>query len=176
MISMIVTVDRDWGIGRENDMLAHIKPDLKYFRETTTGHAVIMGHNTYLSLPEESRPLPSRDNIILTSKNLDIEGVQIVHSLEEMFKLIDDKYSDQEVFIIGGASVYEQMLPHADKLYLTHIFRKFDDVEAYFPLIGDEWRLDDLILSEENITHEYPHIFATYIKKEDSETENIDKK
>lgn len=176
MISMIVTVDRDWGIGRENDMLAHIQPDLKYFRETTTGHPVIMGYNTYLSLPEQSRPLPNRENIILTSRDLDIEGVQTVHSLDDMLKLIKEKYSDQEVFIIGGASVYEQMLPYADKLYLTHIFRKFDDVEAYFPLIGDEWRLDDLILSEENIVHEYPHIFATYMKKEDKEVEENDKK
>lgn len=169
MISMIVTVDRDWGIGRENDMLAHIKPDLKYFREITTGHPVVMGYNTYLSLPESNRPLPNRDNIILTSRKLDIVGVQIVHSLDEMFKLIDQKYKDTEVFIIGGASVYEQMLPYADKLYLTHIFRKFDDVEAYFPLIGDEWRLDDLMVREENVVHEYPHIFVTYIKKEDKE-------
>lgn len=167
MISMIVTVDRDWGIGRENEMLAHIQPDLTYFRETTTGHPVIMGYNTYLSLPEKNRPLPNRDNIILTTKDLDIENVQIVHSLDEMFKLIDEKYSDTEVFIIGGASVYEQLLPHADKLYLTHIFRKFDNVEAYFPMIGDEWRLEDLKVKDENIKHEYPHIFATYTKKED---------
>ncbi len=167
MISMIVTVDRDWGIGRENEMLAHIQPDLKYFRETTTGHPVIMGYKTYLSLPEKSRPLPNRDNIILTSQDLDIENVQIVHSLDELLDLIKSKYSDIEVFIIGGSSVYEQMLPYADKLYLTHIFRKFDDVEAYFPMIGDEWRLEDLMVREENIVHQYPHMFATYTKKED---------
>ena len=167
MISMIVSVDRDWGIGRENEMLAHIQPDLTYFKETTLGHPVAMGHKTYLSLPEQNRPLPGRDNIILTTKDLDIEGVQIVGSLDELLKLIDEKYKDTEIFIIGGASVYEQMLPHADKLYLTHIFRKFDDVEAYFPKIGDEWRLDDLVVNEENINHEYPHMFATYIKKDD---------
>lgn len=167
MISMIVSVDRDWGIGRENEMLAHIQPDLTYFKETTTGHPVIMGYNTYLSLPKKSRPLPNRDNIILTTKDLDIENVQIVHSLDEMFKLIAEKYGDTEVFIIGGASVYEQLLPHADKLYLTHIFRKFNDVEAYFPMIGDEWRLEDLKVEDENIKHEYPHMFATYVKKED---------
>ena len=172
MISMIVTVDRDWGIGRENEMLAHIQPDLKYFRETTTGHPVVMGHKTYLSLPEKSRPLPNRENIILTTQDLDIENVQIVHDLDELFALIKEKYSDTEVFIIGGASVYKQLLPYADKLYLTHIFRKFDGVEAYFPLIGDEWRLDDLLLSEEIVTHKYPHIFATYTKPEEDSKED----
>lgn len=167
MISMIVSVDRDWGIGRENDMLAHIKPDLAYFKEVTLGHPVAMGHKTYLSLPAQNRPLPGRDNIILTTKDLDIEGVQTVCCLEELLELIEEKYSDTEVFIIGGASVYKQLLPYADKLYLTHIFRKFDNVEAYFPMIDDEWRLDDLVVREENILHEYPHMFATYIKKED---------
>ncbi len=167
MISMIVSVDRGWGIGKENDMLAHIKPDLAYFKEVTLGHPVAMGHNTYLSLPEKNRPLPGRDNIILTTKDLDIEGVQTVCCLDELLELIEEKYSDTEVFIMGGASVYEQMLPYADKLYITHIFRKFEGVEAYFPMIGDEWRLDDLIVREENIIHKYPHMFATYIKKED---------
>lgn len=166
MISMIVTVDRNWGIGRENKMLAHIQPDLTYFREVTTGHPVVMGYNTYLSLPEKNRPLPGRENIILSTRNLKIEGVQIVCCIEDLLELIRTKYKDTEVFIIGGESVYRQMLPHADKLYLTHIFRKFSGVETHFPMIGDEWRLDDLMVREENIVHEYPHIFATYIKKE----------
>lgn len=164
MISMMVSVDRNWGIGRENKMLAHIQPDLTYFRETTTGKPVVMGHNTFLSLPEENRPLPGRDNIILSRRPLQIEGVQIVHSIDELFELIKEKYSDREVFIIGGSSVYEQMLPHADKLYITHIFRKFDGVESYFPMINDEWRLEDLKATDENIKHEYPHMFATYVK------------
>lgn len=164
MISMIVSVDRNWGIGRENKMLAHVQPDLTYFRQTTTGHPVVMGHNTFLSLPEDSRPLDNRDNIILSRRNLHIEGVQIVHSIEELFELIEEKYSDKEVFIIGGSSVYEQMLPYAEKLYITHIFRKFDSVESYFPLIGDEWRLEDIKATDENIKHEYPHMFATYTK------------
>ncbi len=165
MISMMVSVDRNWGIGRENKMLAHIQPDLTYFRETTTGHPVVMGHNTYLSLPEGNRPLPGRENIILSTRPLHIEGVTIVHSLEELLELVQEKYKDKEVFIIGGESVYKQMLPHADKLYITHIFRKFDSVESYFPNIGDEWRLKDLIAEDENISHEYPHMFATYTKK-----------
>ena len=164
MISMIVSVDRNWGIGRENKMLAHVQPDLTYFRETTTGHPVVMGHNTFLSLPEKARPLSNRDNIILSRRDLHIDGVQIVHSIEELFKLIEEKYDNKEVFIIGGSSVYEQMLPYADKLYITHIFRKFDAVESYFPIISDDWRLEDIKATDENIKHEFPHMFATYTK------------
>ena len=88
MISMIVSVDRDWGIGRENEMLAHIQPDLTYFKETTLGHPVVMGYNTYLSLPEQNRPLPGRENIILSTRNLNIEGVQIICCIEDLLELI----------------------------------------------------------------------------------------
>ncbi|WP_235436109.1 dihydrofolate reductase [Gottschalkia purinilytica] len=163
---MIVAVDRSWGIGRNNDMLAHIEPDLEYFRNVTEGHTVIMGYNTYLSLPEENRPLPNRKNIVITRKNIKLEGVTIIDSIEETLDLINKEYKNEEVFIAGGESIYNQMLPYADKLYITHIFRKFDDPQAFFPIIDDSWRIEDIKMSEENIKHECPHIFATYVKKE----------
>lgn len=134
-ISIIVAIDENNGIGLNNNLLAYIPSDLKRFKAITTGHAVIMGKNTWLSLPK--RPLPERKNIVVTSKNGDIfDGATLVHSIDEAIGLLPD---DDESFVMGGASIYKQMFSLATRLYLTVIHKKFT-ADTFFPEIDmTEW-------------------------------------
>lgn len=157
MINIIVAVDKNKGIGKNNSLLAHIKPDLKYFKNITKGNAVVMGYNTYLSLPK--RPLSDRTNIVLTTKKIELEGAIVVHSIEELLSTIKDL--DIEIFICGGASLYRQMLPHANRLYVTHIFESFE-ADTFFPDINSQWEIEKVTANRENIEHEHPHIFTVY--------------
>ncbi|MCR1897709.1 dihydrofolate reductase [Irregularibacter muris] len=161
MISMIVAMDQNNGIGKNNDLLAHIKPDLSYFKKVTQKHTVIMGYHTYMSLP--IRPLPNRQNIVVTRKNIDIEGAIVLHSIQEILQWIED-HEDDEVFICGGASIYEQFMPYAEKLYITHIFHSFD-ADTFFPKIGQDWEIKNVQATRENIEHQYPHVFTLYQRK-----------
>ncbi len=158
MISLIVAIDKNRGIGNNNKLLAYIPEDLKYFKRVTNGHTIVMGYKTYMSLPV--RPLPNRKNIVLTRKNIELPGAIVIHSIDELLKELN---SDEEVFICGGASIYEQMLPHATKLYVTHIFDEFQ-ADTFFPEITDEWHISESICSKENINHKYPHVWTIYTK------------
>lgn len=159
MISLIAAIDKNRGIGNKNNLLAHISEDLKYFKRVTDGHTIVMGYNTYMSLP--IRPLPNRKNIVLTTKNIDLPGATVIHSLDELFNEIT---LEEEAFICGGASIYEQLLPFADKLYITHIFEEFE-ADTFFPEITDNWEITKSICRKENINHKHPHIWAIYTKK-----------
>jgi dihydrofolate reductase len=134
-ISIIVAVAEDFGIGKNNRLLAHIPGDLPRFRQITMGHTVIMGKNTFLSLPGGA--LKNRRNIVITDNRSDhFEGCIPVYSVDEAIQQCED---NSENFIIGGASIYRQFLPFADKLYLTLIHKKFD-ADTFFPEIRyDEW-------------------------------------
>lgn len=145
-ISIIVAVAADNGIGRDNRLLSHIPDDLKRFRKITTGHTVIMGRNTYLSLP--GGPLKNRRNIVITDNRKDsFEDCEMVHSIQEAMDKCD---KDQENFIIGGASVYQQFLPYTSKIYLTRINKTFD-ADVYFPeLDPGDWTE----LSKEKVDHD----------------------
>jgi dihydrofolate reductase len=159
MISLIVAMDKNNGIGNKNKLLAHISEDLRYFKKTTDGSTIVMGYNTYMSLPK--RPLPNRRNIVLTSKDIELEGAIVVNSIDELLKLLNP---EEETFVCGGASIYRQMLPYADKLYITHIFHKFES-DTFFPEVTNEWEVSESICHKENINHKYPHIFTIYTKK-----------
>lgn len=161
MISLIVAMDKNNGIGNKNKLLAHISEDLRYFKRVTDGNTIVMGYNTYMSLPK--RPLPNRRNIILTTKNIKLEGAVVVNSIEELLKLLN---TEEETFICGGSSIYNQMLPYADKLYITHIFDEFE-ADTYFPEITDEWEISESFCHKENINHKHPHIFTIYTKSLD---------
>jgi len=162
MINMIVAIGKNREIGRGNELLAHIPEDLKYFKKTTSGGIVIMGYNTYESLPFGA--LPKRENIVITRKDIDIPKAHVVNSIEAAVEKANELKEEQEVFVIGGASIYEQFLPHANKLYVTHIFEEFQDADTYFPNFEQEWKLQSLDGQSENIGHEYPHVFAVYEK------------
>ncbi|MFT3849150.1 MAG: dihydrofolate reductase [Propionivibrio sp.] len=138
MISLIAAVAQDRAIGKDGQLLWHLPEDMRYFRETTRGKPVIMGRKTWESLPDAFRPLPGRQNIVI-SRNpaYDAPGATLVGSLEEAVRLADD---GEEVFVIGGADIYRQALPFAQRLYLTEVAHDFD-ADAFFPdyLEGD-WK------------------------------------
>jgi|SRR5665811_2315820 len=130
MISIITAIGKNNELGKGNTLLWYMPADMKYFRETTKGHPIIMGRKTFESI---GNPLPNRKNIVITrNKNYLRHGVDVVHSLEEAISLFDDT---KEVFVIGGAEIYKQAMPLADRLYITHIDAKDKEADAFFPEI-----------------------------------------
>ena len=126
MISMISSVGRNGELGKKNGLIWRFKDDMKFFKETTMGHKVVMGYNTYKSLPGD---LPGR-HIIVVSLD-EIPGVETVNGIEPIIKKY--KESDEEIFICGGASIYRQFIDYADKLYLTEINATDDEADTFFP-------------------------------------------
>ena len=132
MISLIAAVDEDFGIGKNNDLLCHLSEDLKFFKEKTLNKTIIMGRKTFESL---GKVLPNRIHIVLTrDKNFKIENNNV--NVETNIYNIIDKYKNslEEVFIIGGNSIYKEFIPFCSKLYITKIHSTFD-ADTYFPSI-----------------------------------------
>ncbi len=140
MISIIVAIAENWAIGKNNDLLWHIPEDLKRFKMITTGHKIIMGKRTYLSLPV--RPLRNRENIVITDNTGDVfEGCTVVFSIQEALEKCNN---NEEIFVIGGASVYEQFLPYTDRLYITWVHKAFEG-DVFLPVIDfKEWDIISL--------------------------------
>ena len=162
MISIIVAIAENYAIGKKGDLLCHLPADLKHFKEITSGKTVLMGERTFYSLPKH--PLPNRRNIVLTDvKGKTFEGAEAVYSLEELCAKVQ---GEEEAFVIGGGMVYRQMMPKADKLYITHIHHSWEDADTFFPEIKeDEWKL---ISSEEHKADEknpYDFTFCTYNRR-----------
>lgn len=137
MISIIVAVSDDWGIGRDNELLWNIPEDLKRFKRLTTGKTIIMGKKTWESLPR--RPLPGRKNVVLTDRPGEtFEGAITGYSIEYALTKCE---KEEEVFIIGGGSIYRQFMPIADRLYITHVHKKAP-ADIYFPEIDmNIWKI-----------------------------------
>lgn len=158
MISIIVAVSDDWGIGKDNELLWKISDDLKRFKNLTTGKTVIMGKKTWESLPR--KPLPGRINIVLTDiPDEKIDQAITVHSIPEALSKCRE---GEEAFIIGGGSVYRQFMPEADKLYITHVHKKAP-ADIYFPEIDlAVWK----ILEEEEFKDgPEPYTYTIYERK-----------
>jgi dihydrofolate reductase len=134
IISLIAVLGKNNEIGKGNELLCRLPSDLKRFKAITTGHTVIMGRKTFDSLPKG--PLPNRRNLVISrNKQLVIEGAEVCSSLDHaLLKSIDET----EVFITGGAQIYEQALPVADKMYITRIHAAFHDADAFFPPV--DWK------------------------------------
>src|SRR5690606_10527356 len=148
IISAIAAVASNGVIGKDNDLVWNLPADMRFFKETTTGHFVIMGRKNYDSIPEKYRPLPNRENVIVTrQKNLKVLGSHIVHSVEEGIKLAEKK-GEKEAFIIGGGEIFSYALKNnlPDRLYITHIHQSFDG-DAYFPEF-DLRNWDEIIIKE----------------------------
>lgn len=137
MISAIVAVNNDWGIGYNGDLLEHIPEDLKYFKTLTTGHIIVMGSKTWDSLPK--KPLPDRLNIVITHNERHFDEMTAFIDLNEA--MIRLKTADDECFIIGGGSIYKQLLPLCDRVYVTKIYKSHEQVDTYFPNLDEsnEW-------------------------------------
>ncbi len=133
-ISIIVAIAQNHAIGKDNDLLWHISNDFKWFKEKTRGHQVIMGQRTLESLP--NGPLPKRTNIVITdNKELTFEGCETVYSIEEAIEKCSET---EESFIIGGGSIYKQMLPYANKFYLTRVHKHFE-ADTFFEVDFSDW-------------------------------------
>ena len=163
MISIIVAIAQNYAIGKKGDLLCHLPADLKHFKEITSGKTVLMGERTFYSLPKH--PLPNRRNIVLTDvQGKTFEGAEAVYSLQDLCAKVQ---GEEEAFVIGGGMVYRQMMPLADKLYITHIHHSWDDADTFFPEIKeDEWKL---ISSEEHKADEknpYDFSFCTYNRRQ----------
>lgn len=133
MISAIVAVDNDWGIGFNGNLLEHIPEDMKYFVHLTTGNVVIMGRKTWDSLPR--KPLPNRTNIVITSNpNMDNDA-EFMDLFDTKLYLIYNKNDD--IFIIGGGQIYKELLPYCDSVYITKIYKDHENVDTYFPNLDE---------------------------------------
>lgn len=160
ILSMIAAIGKNNELGNNNWLLWHLPNDMKHFRETTRGHAVIMGRKTFESLP--GGPLPKRRNIVVTrDKDYKAEGIELAYSLETAINML--KHTDEEVFIIGGGQLYAQAMPFADRLYITRVDNA-PLADTFFPDIGPEWKE---IFREEHAPdaeHLFPYAFLTYEK------------
>ncbi len=164
MINMIVAMAKNRAIGKDNELLVHLPEDLKWFKKQTSGHIVIMGSKTFKSLPNGA--LPNRDNIVITRSEFVADGVNVAHSIDEAIeianKIVEASNATKQIFIIGGASIYEQFMGLSNRLYITYIFEEFKDADTYFPKIDSDWKMVDIEASRENIENSHPHVFVTY--------------
>ncbi|WP_071394471.1 dihydrofolate reductase [Bacillus tuaregi] len=157
MISFIVAMDQNRVIGKDNQLPWHLPADLKFFKKVTMGHPIVMGRNTYESI---GKPLPGRDNIIVTrNQDYSQDGCTVIHSIEDLKQFADD---DEEVFIIGGAELFNATFPLAKRLYITKIKDTFAG-DTYFPEFPEsDWRL---VSEEKGLRDEknpYDYFFAVY--------------
>lgn len=155
-ITMIVAVAENGAIGKDNNLLWHISGDLKRFKAITTGHSIIMGRKTYLSFPK--RPLPDRKNIILTHGDTEFDGAFTAKNIDEALALCES----DEVFIIGGESIYRQFLPYTTKIYLTRVHREYE-ADTFFPELNmEEWKITE---TDEHLDGEPPFTYITLRRK-----------
>lgn len=138
---LIVAADQNWAIGRKQELLVRIPADMKFFREHTTGKVVVMGRKTLESFPNGA-PLPKRVNIVLThQKNYEKKGTVIVHNIEELKEELE-KYNTEDIYIIGGESIYRMMLPYCKEAYVTRLDYSYE-ADTWMPDLDQEdgWEL-----------------------------------
>lgn len=172
-MQFIVAVDKNWGIGKGGGMLDHLPKDLAFFKEKTQHHVIVMGRKTLESFPGK-RPLPNRLNVVLT-ENQDYEapeGVVLVHSLTELDNYLKSLGRD-DVFLVGGASLYRKLLDACSAGYVTHIDHAYEGAEVYFPNLDEEahWQLSEKVGED---TEKDKHLsFCLYKNEQPKKLEDI---
>ena len=159
----ILAADKNWGIGYNNRLLVSIPSDMKFFRQTTTGKVVVMGRKTLESFPN-GMPLKNRTNIVLTgNQNYQVKDAIVVHSEDELMEELK-KYDTDDIYVIGGESVYRMMLPYCDTAYVTKIDRAFQ-ADTFFPNLDemDEWVMTEE--SEEQTCFDLEFCFTKYERR-----------
>ncbi|WP_020060713.1 dihydrofolate reductase [Bacillus sp. 123MFChir2] len=157
MISLLVAMDKNRLIGKENQLPWHLPADLAYFKKVTMGHPIIMGRKTFESI---GRPLPGRTNIILTrNPNYEMEGCKVIHSINDVKKM--DEQMNEELFVIGGAEIFKEVLPFADRLYITKIEEVFEG-DTFFPEINyNEW--EEISVTQGVTDEKNPYTYAYHV-------------
>ncbi|MDL2310051.1 dihydrofolate reductase [Parabacteroides sp. OttesenSCG-928-B22] len=160
-ISLVAAVADNYAIGKEGDLLWRLPNDMKYFRNLTSGHTVVMGRKTFDSLPKGA--LPNRVNVVISSQEgLTYADCTMARSIDEVFSFCND----EELFVIGGGQIYNALLPQADKLYITWVHHNFEDADTFFPRINfAEWEEIFRESHPADEKHIYPYTFATYQRK-----------
>ena len=164
-VSLIVAVSENGVIGKDNDLIWHLPNDMLFFKETTTGHHVIMGRKNFESIPHKFRPLPNRTNIVITRRSdYKAEGCIVVNSLEEALKVAKCN-GENEAFIIGGGQIYKLAIDAGvvDKIYLTKIHHSFDG-DTFFPELSSDWIKTNKIENKTDEKHRYSYDFITLEK------------
>jgi len=161
-LTLIASVAADGGIGRGGELLLRDPEDMRHFRDTTMGHAVVMGRRTWESVPARFRPLPGRRNVVLSrDAGYAAPGAEVVASLDAALALLADA---PQVFVAGGAEVYAQALQRADELILTEIGQRFDDADAFFPPF-DRAAFEPVARREARAQDGTPLAFVTYRRR-----------
>lgn len=161
MISIIVAVSEDYGIGKDNELLWHIPEDMKRFKNLTWGQCVIMGKKTWESLPK--KPLPGRKNIVLTDDPG--ERIDLCITAYSIDDALDKCKQDEEIFIIGGGSIYRQFIPIADRLYITHVHRQAP-ADTFFPEIDPLiWEPVEREEHKDESENRLPYTYIIYHRK-----------
>lgn len=162
-MNLIVAVDNNWAIGNKNELLIRIPNDHKHFREETTGKVVVLGRKTLETFPQ-GLPLKNRTNIILSKdKNYKVKDAVVVHSVEELLEELK-QYAEEDIYIIGGESIYRQLLPYCDVAHITKIDHEYE-ADSYFPNLDedDEWEIT--ADSDEQTYFDIAYQFLKYERK-----------
>ena len=162
-MNIIVAVDKNWAIGYQNKLLNSIPEDMKFFRETTTGNVIVMGRKTLESFPN-GRPLKNRTNVVITrQKDYEVPGAVVVHSVEEALEYLKG-FKSENIYVIGGASIYKQMLPYCDVAHVTVMDYAYQ-ADTWFPNLDE---MDDFVVaadSEEKTYFDLEYCFKMYVRK-----------
>ncbi len=162
MLSIIVAMSKNNVIGRDNKLIWHLPEDLKRFKKLTTGHTIIMGRKTFESL---GRVLPNRKHIVLTNNEhmkIEDENVEVIHDIKLLENYIN---SEEENFVIGGATIYNLLMPYVEKMYITQIEEEFQG-DAYFPTINENiWKETEREKGIKDEKNPFNYEYITYIKE-----------
>jgi len=156
IISLVVATDLHNGIGANNDLLWHLPSDMQYFKQITTGHHVLMGRNTYLSIPEKYRPLVDRTNLVISQDtSFESEGAKVFQSIEEGVQFAAQA-GENELMVIGGGKIYGSIFKQANRIYLTRVNHTFKEADTFFPFIEKHfWHLKSSKLQLKNEANKY---------------------
>lgn len=162
---LIVNVSNNWGIGLKNKLLVRIPNDMKFFRSQTIGKVIVMGRKTLESFPQ-AQPLAGRTNIVLTTdRTYKVNGATILHSMEELFEELK-KYKEDDIYVVGGESIYRQLLPYCNKAHVTKVNHTYE-ADAYFPNLDEDSQWKQTEESEEQTYFDLEYVFATYERVEE---------
>ncbi len=163
-MNLIAAVDKNWGIGLKNKLLVSIPADMQFFRKTTKGKVIVMGRRTLESFPN-GRPLSDRVNIVLThDPDFAIKGATVVHDLTELHEVLDE-YPSEDIYVIGGESVYRELVDACDTAHITKIDYEFE-ADAYFPNLDERPEWEIVADSEEQTYFDLEYYFYLYKKKQ----------
>jgi dihydrofolate reductase len=167
IVSIIVAMSANRGIGKNNDLMWHLPEDMKFFKEKTFGHPVIMGRKNYESIPEKFRPFKNRLNIVISRQdNYSAPGCILVQNLTEAIEVAQQDEQD-EIFVIGGGQVYRESLElgKVNRMYITQVEAVFDDAEVFFPEFDESlWNRKELFKKEKDEKHQYSFVVYEYNK------------